>query len=348
MDDPAGGPDGAITDPSGSPVRGFGNFNAPVSGNGEQIPLFDGNGNPIPTDGNGNVRLPLDGNGNPLPVFDENGNRVSLDRPGIVSPLSDGFGGSNIPNIDDAGDFPLGGRDEEDLKNLLNGGNGNTNQQPNGLSEIPDFSGLTGRDSNIPVGGNGLSNLPSDIGDLLNGNELLNGGDNGGATAGGIADFPLGGNGSGTASDGLGSGSGSDMPGSAIGGDGPGSGFGGEGWSDWSGQSQNNQDGNGSGNSGGGHAPFMPPMMPPIMPPQGGQGNKDRERQTWLSEDEKVWGTSGNAVGGVIGGMNGPEVENEEQPAPTHVHVRSTAPGNKEREDNTRVQSTQQSSEGKQ
>lgn len=32
----------------------------------------------------------------------------------------------------------------------------------------------------------------------------------------------------------------------------------------------------------------MAPMMPPMMPPQGGQNN-ERERQTWLLEDDEVW-----------------------------------------------------------
>jgi hypothetical protein len=44
----------------------------------------------------------------------------------------------------------------------------------------------------------------------------------------------------------------------------------------------------------------------PFMPPMGGMGGngrdkKERERQTWLSEDEKVWGTDALAGTGVIG-----------------------------------------------
>jgi len=47
-----------------------------------------------------------------------------------------------------------------------------------------------------------------------------------------------------------------------------------------------------------GGMPFMPPMGG-----MGGQGGekKERERQTWLSEDEKVWGTDVTAGLGVIG-----------------------------------------------
>ncbi|MFB7905937.1 hypothetical protein ACFC1T_05880 [Kitasatospora sp. NPDC056076] len=48
--------------------------------------------------------------------------------------------------------------------------------------------------------------------------------------------------------------------------------------------------------------------MPPMMPPGAGAGagapgqkEKDRQRTTWLAEDEEVWGTESTAVSGVIG-----------------------------------------------
>ncbi|MFG2905176.1 hypothetical protein ACGF13_08960 [Kitasatospora sp. NPDC048286] len=47
--------------------------------------------------------------------------------------------------------------------------------------------------------------------------------------------------------------------------------------------------------------------MPPMMPPGAGAGaapnqkDKDRQRTTWLAEDEEVWGTESTAVAGVIG-----------------------------------------------
>ncbi|MDI2027553.1 hypothetical protein QFW96_02970 [Saccharopolyspora sp. TS4A08] len=48
-----------------------------------------------------------------------------------------------------------------------------------------------------------------------------------------------------------------------------------------------------------GGMPFMPPMMGGMG---GQQGDKsERERQTWLSEDEDVWGTNADAGMGVIG-----------------------------------------------
>ncbi|HEY5837235.1 DUF3659 domain-containing protein [Streptomyces sp.] len=50
---------------------------------------------------------------------------------------------------------------------------------------------------------------------------------------------------------------------------------------------------------------MQPPMMPPMggagMPPGGGAGGKDRQRTTWLAEDEEVWGTETGSVSGVIG-----------------------------------------------
>jgi hypothetical protein len=43
--------------------------------------------------------------------------------------------------------------------------------------------------------------------------------------------------------------------------------------------------------------------MPPMMPPGSGQGlgKKERERTTWLNEDEKVWGLDDGVGAGVIG-----------------------------------------------
>ncbi|MFJ4091171.1 hypothetical protein ACIPYS_06265 [Kitasatospora sp. NPDC089913] len=47
----------------------------------------------------------------------------------------------------------------------------------------------------------------------------------------------------------------------------------------------------------------MPPMMPPGAGAGAGAGGneKDRQRTTWLAEDEEVWGTDSGAVEGVIG-----------------------------------------------
>ncbi|GGR20509.1 hypothetical protein GCM10010497_23490 [Streptomyces cinereoruber] len=53
-------------------------------------------------------------------------------------------------------------------------------------------------------------------------------------------------------------------------------------------------------------SPMMPPMMPPMNPGAAGAGGqpnqgKDRQRTTWLTEDEDTWGTDTGSVSGVIG-----------------------------------------------
>ncbi|MFG1654268.1 hypothetical protein ACGFIE_30470 [Micromonospora sp. NPDC049275] len=54
-----------------------------------------------------------------------------------------------------------------------------------------------------------------------------------------------------------------------------------------------------------GSAPAGAGGMPPFMPPMGGQaGGKDRERTTWLAEDEEVWGTDPDLVPAVIGRLD--------------------------------------------
>ncbi|MFB7614108.1 hypothetical protein [Kitasatospora sp. NPDC056181] len=50
--------------------------------------------------------------------------------------------------------------------------------------------------------------------------------------------------------------------------------------------------------TGGSGAPMVPPMGGGAG---GGQGEKSRQRTTWLAEDEEVWGTDSGAVSGVIG-----------------------------------------------
>jgi len=69
----------------------------------------------------------------------------------------------------------------------------------------------------------------------------------------------------------------------------------------------------GSGGMPSGGMPFMPPMMPGM--PGGGQHRQDRDRQrsTWLKEDEKVWGTDPDCAPAVIGRRGrGVRVEDDE------------------------------------
>ncbi|WP_447002025.1 hypothetical protein ACRAKI_19990 [Saccharothrix isguenensis] len=147
--------------------------------------------------------------------------------------------------------------------------------------------------------------------------------------------------------DGFGSGTGTgqagvDVPGSGkdgFGGPGPGSGQTGflagspEGHTDPFGRdsggltSQANPSGTGSRDDSRGGMPFMPPMMGGMGGLQGNQQQQqERERQTWLSEDEKVWGTDTGVGLGVIGRPDAEDVEADEVLVPTHVHVRSAAP----------------------
>ncbi|GAB3240234.1 hypothetical protein [Kineosporia babensis] len=59
------------------------------------------------------------------------------------------------------------------------------------------------------------------------------------------------------------------------------------------------------------------PMMPPMggMPNAGNQGGKDRERKTWLTEDEDVWGTDPDSPAAVIGRSDDDGQEAAEEPS---------------------------------
>ncbi|MET9347289.1 hypothetical protein [Streptomyces termitum] len=64
--------------------------------------------------------------------------------------------------------------------------------------------------------------------------------------------------------------------------------------------------GTGGGTGAGGPQTAQSPMMPPMSPGAGGAGGqpnqgKDRQRTTWLTEDEDTWGTDTGSVSGVIG-----------------------------------------------
>jgi hypothetical protein len=56
----------------------------------------------------------------------------------------------------------------------------------------------------------------------------------------------------------------------------------------------------GAGGAGGPGMPFMPPFMPPMGGAPVGQ-DRDRSRNTWLQEDEEVWGTDPDCAPAVIG-----------------------------------------------
>ena len=82
----------------------------------------------------------------------------------------------------------------------------------------------------------------------------------------------------------------------------------------------------------------------PFMPPMGGTGaqsnqDKERERTTWLAEDEEVWGTDPDVAPAVVGRDALPDVDIEEptwqpatpQQAPAAPGRRRTATGRGDR-----------------
>jgi hypothetical protein len=177
----------------------------------------------------------------------------------------------------------------------------------NGLVTPPGGSGGSGG-SNIPSGaGSSKTKLPP--GSVLppGGGGGAGGGVGAGAGAGagrgfGTSPGAAGAGGAGAGGGGLGSGDSplTTLPRQATGGS-PG----------MSGASGATGAGGTSGDAGGG-VPFFPPMMGGGMGGGAGGQPQERERQTWLSEDEKVWGTSVELGSGVIGRFHEDEEEADE------------------------------------
>jgi hypothetical protein len=303
----------------GSFGNGTSDFNLP---GGNDFGNPGGNGNP------GGVNLP---GGNDFGNPGGNGDTGDFNLPdgrGLDLPGGNGDTGdfTNLPGGGDFGNGPGGNGNTGDFTNLPGGGNGLPNLPGGGPggSGIPGDFGGGGGLPNLPGGGAGGAGIPGDFGGGLPG-----GGAGGSGAPGG--EFS-----------GLGGGGGA--PGGGAGG-----GFGGEGWSDWSGQDQpfkdnNSQFGGEFANRQGG----MPMMPPPMMPPMSGNGDsKERERQTWLSEDDKVWGTDNDAGIGIIGLPNDDRYEADEPLAPTHVHVSSApARGKTAEQDKQADQSAEQTANG--
>ncbi|MBK1787785.1 hypothetical protein [Prauserella cavernicola] len=207
-----------------------------------------------------------------------------------------GDNNQNLPgdnNQNQPGDnFPV---DNPNLPDVPEFGSGDSNVGGGGGQDTPNFEGLPGSgDSNFAGGA---------------GNPDFSGGSG--------SDFPSGNQGESNGGNGFGDGPGGNSGGNA------GGNFGGEGWSDWSGQDQDGNGNNSAFNPGEQNGRGGMPMMPPMMPPGGGgQGDsKERERQTWLSEDDKIWGTDSMAGNGIVGLPSDVANETDEPLAPTHVHV---------------------------
>jgi hypothetical protein len=187
-----------------------------------------------------------------------------------------GSGGANIPTSDGSGAFsPSGGSSPfapggtSPFNPSTPGGGGPHLPTGDGVGGSSPFDGGSGTDlSSFPGGGGpGLAGGPGLGGGGLGGGGLPGGGGGGfGADPGGF-----GGAGAGTGSAG--------GPGGAFGGGGP-----------------------GAGAAGRGAGAGMRPMggMPMGHGAQGGQ-DEERERNTWLTEDEDVWGADDDTAPPVIG-----------------------------------------------
>lgn len=317
---------------NGNPWGGFGSGNPGPDGSGNRRdrrfdPGLD-DGNPFGGGGNDDEGWSPD---DPLSQFDPPGyNQQDYNGSDYDPPNYEGPG---TPRGDSGGDLGLNPPPTGDGDGNLPWGDGV------GDSDITPPGNDDGTDT--PWGdignGNGSGNGPS-VGE---GNSELRlppgpGGGSGSSDVGGFGEGDVG-NGQSSFGDGPSSG-----PNSGQGG---GSGFAGEGWSDWSGDlggTGGQGNGGGSGQGRGGGSPMMPPMMPPMGGMGGmggsggrGEGDRDRERQTWLSEDDEVWGAHLVAGNGVIGRPDdGPRVT-DDVPVHTHVHTPVKSPIGKDRADKT-------------
>ncbi len=312
---------------------GGGDFELPPglgggAGDFELPPGLGGGGGDIelpPGLGGGGTELPPDGGlGDPNDPF---GDGSSFDPNSVFETPPPGAGGGDsfgtpppllVPPLGPTGNggSGTGSNRPPSLEPFPNGIDGD-GWAPPGLDEdigLPQLNQNTPDLSGAPDGaGGGVSNVTPPPGIDL---DKLAGGAGGLELPGGAVDLSGGGLG----------GAGQQVSG-GVGGSG-------EGWADWSGGPGGNSGGGdfrlaGEANQAGGM-----PMMPPMMPPMGGMGGGggggggkgERERETWLSEDEKVWGAASLVGSGVIGRPTDGERTVDEPLAPTHVHVRNTAP----------------------
>ncbi|MFI6763623.1 WXG100 family type VII secretion target [Micromonospora sp. NPDC050417] len=237
----------------------------------------------------------------------------SAGGPGVIpgGGLVGGPGLGGLPSL--GGGRPTTGRDEPGVgSGGIGGGNGDFQEGPSALDPDDLPSGIdTGSGGSLPgLGGSSGSGIGGSLPGL----------DGGSSGAGGLAGIP-------------GDGAGGDFFGGAAGSDGTSDGWLGTGWKPGSGVApptggvQIGPLGTGGGGLGlaglataaaagaaggalasgaAGMSGMGAPMMPPMMPPMGGMGaggqqEKDRERKTWLTEEEEVWGTDPDVGPSVIG-----------------------------------------------
>ncbi len=237
--------------------------------------------------------------------FDEPGAGDGIVNPGDQPP-GDGSGSLVPPGAGDSGtDLPPGSAPPGDGGGTggvgagagAGGGTGGFGSDP-GSGAGGGGDGLGGVGSGAGGGGFGGGN---GAGDGLGGGAGA-GGFGGGGTGGGLGGGGLGGGAGGGLGGGIG-GNGSELTASPFSASGGAPGLGGAGA----------PGGSSSGNQAGG-VPFYPPMMGGGGAGAGGDKPQERERQTWLSEEEEIWGTNVNVGSGVIGRLDQDGLDVEEVP----------------------------------
>ncbi|GLY83555.1 hypothetical protein [Actinoallomurus iriomotensis] len=337
---PDGGGGANIPPPDGGGSGGGGGDIPPPDGSG------GGGGDIPPPDGSGGADLPGAGGGGDGGLNVPGGGGDGLNVPGGDGPPADGGGnGAFVPSP-----VPPGGSDAEGGgtgKGVGPGGDGAFDENGGGDGVITPPDGGAGgsllppgagkSDTAVPPGGgaDGSGGFGSDPGKNFDPSGGLGDGLGAGAGAGGGLGGGFGGNGSGVgtgAGGGVGGGLGGGLGGA---GGGLGGGLGGAGGVGGAGLGNNGLGGNGlldgvpakltggspglngapgssGGSDGSGGVPFFPPMMGGAG--AGGEKPQERERQTWLSEDEEIWGTRVAVGSGVIGRLDEEEFEAEEIP----------------------------------
>jgi hypothetical protein len=322
---PDGGTGGLNVPGGGTP--GDGGMNGPGSGNGAFVPSLmppgggasGGNG---PAGGGSSVGPGGDG------AFDENG-----PGDGLIAPPDGGAGGGD-GGLGDSLPPPGAGNSRTSLP-PGGGADGGTG----GLHGIGSPPGGDGAGVGAGAGAGGFGSDPGPgfgSGALGGGSGGLGDGSGFGGLGGGIGDGRGGaGGGLGGAGGGLGgAGAGLGGLGGGLGGFGGGAGGAGGGFGGGMGGMPSQLTGGSPGASGapgssgdGGGVPFFPPMMGGGAG-AGGDKPQERERQTWLSEDEEIWGTRADVGSGVIGRLEEEEFDVEEVPltGPTRRQQRADTP----------------------
>jgi hypothetical protein len=297
----------------------------PPDGSGNPPPPPDGSGNPPPPDGSGNPPPPGANAGKPPPGGGPNLPPPPGANAGKLPPPGANLAGLPPPPGANAGKLPPPGANAGKLPPP--GGDPNLSPPGANAGKLPPLPpGVVpppgGKAGGLPPPGGNAGKLPplSGLGRTgLPQGGMPNGGNLGGGPSSGLH-LPLGsppgaaGGPPGSGLTSVGSGPAGVGGGPAGVGGGPAEAGAGLVPSQLNGGSPGAAGSAGTpGSEGGGGVPFFPPMM------GGGAGAgekpQERERQTWLSEDEAVWGTEVDASSGVIGRLQDDEGGDDILPA---------------------------------